>query len=159
MVDNQDMSSIIIFLAQIIDLYSDIIFAVHLNHYHQFAQNEERDLIDKQTENKLFMLYILSLLFVVIPLILNFYSAMTTIHSLSSDESLSSFSRQYLKDRARLYSVLVMISGGSFRALKFMSSNFCGLPSFSSGLSTLQMERFRRHHVWSVCVCHDGVVK
>ena len=77
------------------------------------------------------------------------YSAMTVIQKLSNDDSLSSFSRQYLKDRARLFSISVMVSGGSFRALTFMSSNLCGLSVFSSGLSTLQMEQFRRHHVFT----------
>ena len=43
--------------------------------------------------------------------------------------------------------MLVLLSGGSFRALKMMNSNLFGLPLFSAGLSTLQLRQFQSHHV------------
>merc|ERR1719474_2644137 len=40
-----------------------------------------------------------------------------------------------------------MLSGGSVRSLKMMSSNILGLSMFSSGLSSLQIQKFRAHHL------------
>merc|ERR1719242_528079 len=46
-----------------------------------------------------------------------------------------------------IYTLLVLLSGGAFPSLKLMSSNLFGLGVFSAGLSTLQLESFRSHHV------------
>jgi len=55
--------------------------------------------------------------------------------------------KEYFTEHTKLYTLLVLLSGGSIRALKFMSSNLLGSSKFSSGLSPLQIQQFRAHHL------------
>ncbi len=48
-VDNQNMSAVFIFLAQIVDFYSDIVFAIQLNRYYNYSINSGNDLVDDRS--------------------------------------------------------------------------------------------------------------
>ena len=49
--------------------------------------------------------------------------------------------------KSKVFTILVLLSGGCFRALALMNSNLFGLALLSAGLSTLQLQRFRSYHV------------
>merc|ERR1719242_932013 len=54
-----------------------------------------------------------------------------------------------------IYALLVLLSGGAVPSLKLMSSNMFGLGVFSAGLSTLQLESFRSHHVFATVIIEN----
>merc|ERR550532_829667 len=54
-----------------------------------------------------------------------------------------------------IYTLLVLLSGGAFPSLKLMNSNLFGLGVFSAGLSTLQLESFRSHHVVATVIIEN----
>merc|ERR1719283_620827 len=78
---------------------------------------------------------------------MNIGSSINVVQKIANDENISSFSKTYFQHHSKLYSLLVLLSGGSVRALKFMSSNLLGMPQLSSGLSPLQIQQFRAHHM------------
>ena len=54
-----------------------------------------------------------------------------------------------------MFTILVLLSGGSFRALKLMNSNLFGLPLLSAGLSTLQLQHFQSHQVLATVLAEN----
>ena len=78
-----------------------------------------------------------------VPYFMNIGSAIGVIQKIANDEIISNYTKTYFQNHSKLYSLLVLLSGGSVRALKFMSSNLLGLRFLSSGLSALQIQKFR----------------
>ena len=64
-VDNQNLSAVVIFLAQIVDFYSDIVFAIELNRYYNYSTDDGEDLVARKDQRQLFWLYTAAIVFVV----------------------------------------------------------------------------------------------
>ena len=64
-VDNQNLSAVVIFLAQIVDFYSDIVFAIELNRYYNYSTDDGEDLVARKDRRQLFWLYTAAIVFVV----------------------------------------------------------------------------------------------
>ena len=92
-------------------------------------------------------MYHWALLCVLGPYALNLMSAVNVTRKITTDQSMSEHSKQYFRAKTKVYVVLVLLSGGAFPALKVMNSNLFGLDLLSAGLSTVQIENFRSHHV------------
>ena len=78
---------------------------------------------------------------------LTFHSLHLVLYRIAGYDSVSSYSKDYFRKKSKVFTVLVLMSGGSFRALTFMNSNLFGLNILSAGLSKLQLQRFQSHHV------------
>ena len=90
------------------------------------------------------MLFALS--FTIYP-VMNLYSSINITRKIAADEHISSYSKQYFLRKSKIYTILVLLSGGSYPALKVMNSNLFASPLLSAGLSTLQIQRFRSYHM------------
>ena len=77
------------------------------------------------------------------------------VQNITAGDSISEFTKKYFQKNAKLYSVLTIMSGGAFPALKVMNSGFLSLDVFNAGLSTLQLEKFRVHHVLSTLMMEN----
>lgn len=144
-VDDQQIGSVLIFFMQLVDLYSDIILFIQYKLYHNCSKGDDQ--FPDNISNQLNWLFILSLGFVAVPYFGNLASSMGVIQSIANDKVMSGFTKKYFQNQTKLYSLLVLLSGGSIRSLKLMSSNLLGISKFSSGLSSLQIQQFRAHHL------------
>jgi len=145
LVDDQDLVAVFSYFLQIIDLWSDIIMWRQFREYEAWSDDDDQIPIDRV--EALRYLYILSMVFVMVPYFANIASSMGVVQQIANHKVISGFSKKYFQDRSKLYSLLVLISGGSIRSLQLMNSNFLGLRIFSSGLSSIQMQQFRTHHL------------
>ena len=144
-VDDQKYMSVIGFLVQIVDVFSDFIFAFQCKAYRDHLGDIG---FEVAVQPEVFeWLYFLALVFVVGPYFLNLISSVNITRKIVADESMSEHSKQYFRAKTKVYAILVLMSGGAFPALKLMSSNLFGLGLFSAGLSNIQIEHFRGHHV------------
>ncbi len=82
----------------------------------------------------------------IVPYVMNLYSSINITRKIANDDNISSYSKQYFRGKSKIFTLLVLLSGGSFRALKFMNCNLFGLAILSSGLSNLQPQRLQSHH-------------
>merc|ERR1712228_732816 len=53
----------------------------------------------------------------------------------------------YFKKSDKVYSALVLMSGGSFYTLKLLNSNWFGLKVFMAGMSKAQIEKYATHKI------------
>ena len=144
-IDDQKYMSVIGFLLQIVDILSDLCFALQCRAYRDHLGEIE---FEVTVEPVVFeWLYYFALIFTIGPYILNLISSVNITRKMASDQSLSEHSKQYFRAKTKVYAILVLMSGGAFPALKMMSSNLLGLGLFSAGLSNIQLEHFRGHHV------------
>ena len=149
-VERQQYLSVILYVLQIIDVVSDICFSFQMNKYKVHGQ------IDHDVDHRVFrLLYTFSFIFVVVPYFLNIVSSVRVVQRITAGDSISEYTKKYFQQNAKLYSVLTIMSGGAFPALKLMNSNFLSLPMFNAGLSELQLERFRVHHVVSSLIMEN----
>lgn len=145
-VDDQKYISVMGYMAQIVDICSDFAFALQCRAYwHHVEDDVEFKVSVKPIVFK--YLYHLALFFVVAPYALNLGSSLSITKKIVGNDSISEHSKQYFRAKSKVYTILVLLSGGAFPALKLMSSNLFGLGLFSSGLSTIQLNHFRSTHV------------
>ena len=144
-VDDQKYMSIIGFLVQMVDVLSDLIFAFQCKAYRDHLGDIDYEVAVEPVVFE--WLYFLALIFVVGPYFLNLVSSVNITRKIAADDSMSEHSKQYFRAKTKVYAILVLMSGGAFPALKMMSSNLFGLGLFSAGLSNIQLEQFRGHHV------------
>ena len=131
-VDDQKYMSIFMYLLQVIDMMTDLAFALQCRVY--WLYGETTHLVEGGQEDAFRWLYHLALAFVVGPYLINIGSTVHITRQIESSPSISSYSKRYFREKSKIYTLLVMLSGGSFAALKLMSSNLMTLPLFSSGL-------------------------
>ena len=131
-VDDQKHLSVVLYFMQIIDILTDLAFALQCRMY--WLYGESTHLVDDGQEETFKWLYHLALTFVVGPYLMNIGSSISITRQIESSSSISSYSKRYFREKSKIYTLLVMLSGGSFAALKLMSSNLMALPLFSSGL-------------------------
>merc|ERR1719295_858364 len=144
-VDDQKYISALMYMVQMVDVFSDFAFAFQCRSYWQYLESLDYEV---GVEPKVFKnLYQWALLFVVCPYIMNLISSINITRKIVDNESMTEHSKQYFREKTKVYAILVLVSGGAFPALKLMSSNMFGLGMFSAGLSTLQLGSFRSHHV------------
>ena len=86
---------------------------------------------------------------------MNILSSINITRKIADDPSISEYTKQYFQDKSKFYTICVLFSGGSFRALKFMNSKLFGLPLLSAGLSTVQLHRFQSHHVLATVLAEN----
>ena len=144
-VEGQGYLSMILYATQIIDVLSDIFFFIQMNEYRKHGQVD-----DDVPDHKIFgILFIISFIFVIVPYILNISSSVRVVQRVTAGDSISEYTKKYFQRNAKLYSILTILSGGAFPALKVMNSNFMSLQILNAGLSTNQLERFRFYHLLS----------
>merc|ERR1719295_1318680 len=144
-VDDQKYISALMYMIQIVDVFSDFAFAFQCRSYWQHLEGLDYEV---GVEPEVFRdLYTFALLFVAVPYVMNLISSIDITRRIVDNESMTEHSKQYFRGKTKVYAVLVLVSGGAFPALKLMSSNMFGLGMFSAGLSTLQLGSFRSHHV------------
>ena len=149
-VEGQGYLSVILFVTQIIDVISDILFFIQMRRYYVYGQT------DNDVNHEVFaQLSSISFIFVVVPYILNITSSVRVVQRITDGDSISEFSKKYFQKHSKMYSVLTMMSGGAFHALQLMNSKFLSIPLFNAGLSDLQIERFRTHHVLSTLIMEN----
>ena len=149
-VEGQEYLSVILYITQIVDVLSDIFFSIQMNQYYQRGQ-----LYDDIDYEVFARLLIISVIFVAVPYIMNITSSVRVVQNITAGDSISGFTKKYFQKNAKLYSVLTIFSGGAFPALKVMNSDFLSLSIFNAGLSDLQLERFRVHHVLSTLIMEN----
>ena len=131
-VDDQKYLSVIMYLLQIIDMMTDLAFALQCRVY--WLYGETTYLVEDGQEETFKWLYHLALAFVAGPYLMNIGSTVRITRQIESSPSISSYSKRYFREKSKIYTLLVLLSGGSFAALKLLSSNLMGHPLFSSGL-------------------------
>ena len=150
-VDDQKYVAAAMYLAQGVDILSDCAFAFQCRAYWLHLGDVP---FEVRVRPEVFeMLYYVALIFVVGPYFLNLVSSVNITRKIVNDESMSEHSKQYFRAKSKVYVILVLMSGGAFPALKLMNSNLFGLGLLSAGLSTIQLQGFRGHHVMTT-VCH-----
>merc|ERR1712032_619098 len=55
--------------------------------------------------------------------------------------------KNYMKKSDKIYSALVLLSGGSFYTLKLLNSNVFGIKAFQCGMSKAQVEKYASHKI------------
>merc|ERR1719242_1496792 len=125
MVDDQNYVSVLIYIAQ-------------------YGKEDPDDIVYPEDFE---WMYKAALAFVLGPYFVNLWSSIRITQKISSDGTVSSFSKQYFQNNSHIYTLLVLLSGGSFRALSLMNSNLFGLRILSAGLSTMQIQQFQTYHV------------
>ena len=143
-VDDQDYLAVLLYIAQIVDILSDLVFSLQCRAYWLYEDEDPNDVVEKGTFS---WIYHCALGFTIAPYLMNLFSSINITRKISDDGMVSTFTKQYFQDNSHIYTVLVLLSGGSFRALSLMNSNLFGLRKLSAGLSTLQLQRFQSHHV------------
>merc|ERR1719295_430770 len=152
-VDDQKYLSVIMYLLQIIDMMTDLAFALQCRVY--WLYGETTYLVEDGQEETFKWLYHLALAFVAGPYLMNIGSTVRITRQIESSPSISSYSKRYFREKSKIYTLLVLLSGGSFAALKLLSSNLMGHRLFSSGLSKIQVEHFRTHHVMTTVLIEN----
>ena len=77
------------YVAQIIDVLSDIMFCVQLNQYRKHG------LRDHDVDHKMFAtLYTISFIFVAVPYILNITSSVRVVQNITAGDSISEFTKK-----------------------------------------------------------------
>merc|ERR1719334_1878515 len=140
-VDDQKYLSVIMYLLQIIDMMTDLAFALQCRAY--WLYGDTTYLVKDRQEETFKWLYHLALAFVAGPYLMNIGSTVRITRQIESSPSISSYSKRYFREKSKIYTLLVLLSGGSFAALKLLISNLMALRPFSSGLSNQQIEQFR----------------
>ena len=131
-VDDQKYLSVIMYALQIIDMMTDLAFALQCRMY--WLYGEATHLVRNGQEDAFRWLYHLALLFVSVPYLMNIASTIRITRQIEKSPSISSYSKKYFREKSKIYTLLVMLSGGSFPSLKLISSNLMDLSLFSSGL-------------------------
>ena len=144
-VDDQKYMNVIVYLVQMVDVLSDLIFAFQCKAYRDHLGDVDYEVAVEPVVFE--WLYFLALIFVVGPYFLNLVSSVNITRKIAADDSITEHSKQYFRAKFKVYVILVLMSGGAFPALHMMSSNLFGLGLFSAGLSNIQIEHFRGHHV------------
>merc|ERR1719474_1549718 len=142
-IDDQNYPAALTFIVQIVDIMTDWIFAFQLRSYWKYATTDEYG-VDHRPFG---VMYAVAMTFFIFPYFINLYSSVTITRKIAEDPMISSYSKKYFQQKSRFYTFCVLLSGGSFRALKFMNSNLFGLRLLSAGLSTSQLQQFQPHHV------------
>ena len=150
-VDDQGYISALIYMVQIVDIFSDFVFALQCRAYRDYGEDDEYG-VDHRVFN---VLWTLALTFFLAPYLLNLASSINITRKIAADPSISQFTKQYFQDKSKFYTLCVLLSGGSFRALKFMNSNLFGLPLLSAGLSNVQLQGFQSHHVLTTVLAEN----
>eukprot|EP01083_Nonionella_stella_P185918 679358_1 len=146
-VDTVKYVTVALYFLQIFDFYSDVMFTIELHSYHLWATNTDYD-VTSDEQNTFFFLFIFGLTFTILPFCANFVSSIRIVHAISSDALVSNYSKEWMKFNSSVYSIAVLLSGGSFFALQVVNSNFLGLPQLSGGLSTKQIQCFASHKLY-----------
>merc|ERR550532_3014726 len=152
-VDDQKYGAVIMYMLQIVDMLSDLAFALQCRTYWLYGVQSE--LVEEEHDTEFMWLYHLALVCLIGPYAMNIYSSIDITRSIERSETISKYSKRYFQDRSKVFTILVLMSGGAFPALKLMSSNLMGLQMFSAGLSTIQLEQFRSHHVLATVLAEN----
>jgi len=91
----------------------------------------------------------------LLPYILNIVASVHIVQSITDKAETSTFTKEYFRRRTSAYSTLVILSGGSFPALKMMNSNLLSLNLFGAGMSSIQLASFRRNHLFSTILLEN----
>jgi len=142
-VDDAHYFAIFIYFLQILNLWTDVLFALQCREYRHYAQSATDGLLSTELFETV---YPLSVVFVVAPYVLNLYSSAMVQLCIFQNDNVSSYSTAYFGANYRLYTALVLLSGGSFPSLLLVNSNV-ERSHFSAGLSGLQQGQCVRHHV------------
>eukprot|EP01084_Bolivina_argentea_P299383 516057_1 len=155
-IDDQRYLNVFEYFMQLFDLYTDFKFAYQLYEYYSYSKFANTDIPQLNT-NTFYILFILSMTFTIIPYMCNFASSVRIVASISNDVNyvISPYSKQYFVKKSVIYSVAVLLTGGSFPALELINSNFLSLSVFSAGLSNKQILSFVAHKVWLTTFCEN----
>eukprot|EP01083_Nonionella_stella_P041759 113088_1 len=145
-IDRVKYVSVALYFLQVFDLYSDAMFTLQLYTYYDWSKHTEYQMTTRELD-EFYWLFILSLVFTIIPYCANFVSSGRIVMMITSDPIISIYSKEWFKYNSGSYSIGVLLSGGSYFTLKVINSNFLGLPQLSAGLSAKQIERFAPHKV------------
>eukprot|EP01084_Bolivina_argentea_P299795 516812_1 len=124
-IDNANWAVLIIFGLQVFDLVSDINLSVEI-------------LLKFNNIFELSLLYIAgygSVIFIVIPYIVNIFVAVNIKNMVSGNN----VSVSYFEQRSALFISLVVFSGASYPSLALLSSRLFGIELFNSGLTSHEM--------------------
>ena len=69
----------------------------------------------------------------IVPYFVNICSSINITRQIDGSESISEYTKSYFRAKNKLYTILVLLCGGAFPALKLMSSNLFGMTLFSAG--------------------------
>eukprot|EP01084_Bolivina_argentea_P161271 280772_1 len=143
--DNTNYIGVILYFIQIFDMYSDGIFTIQLYQYYMFSISNND--INNETTNIFYTLFLSTMMFILIPYALNFGSSIRIISEITNSSVINEYTKNYFKENGKLYSVAVLLSGGSFYTLKLINSNWIGIKQFQCGLSTIQIDAFSTHKI------------
>ena len=137
---------------QMVDVLSDILFYDQMRRYSDYAREDTEDNVKEEVFAKLATV---SLVFVFFPYLSNVLSSVRIVQKINDDAVTSEFTKKYFQRNAKFYSIFTLISGGAFPAVSLMNSNVLSLPIFNAGLSSLQLEKFRTHHLASTLLLEN----
>eukprot|EP01083_Nonionella_stella_P025598 70483_1 len=129
---------------QVYDLFTDINFSASLWIFWQMI--DSHDWSDEHiTEQKTYYFYaaVLSCVFLIVPYLSNLFFVLCPcgLPSLLSQPSYAE-AKMWMIARAKLFSVLVMLSGGAYASLTLVNSKMFGVAAFTMGLSRRQLLQF-----------------
>jgi len=155
-VDDQRPNGSLRFTVQIVDVFTDIAFALQCRAFWLYLRDGIHFNVDADPE-VFGCLYRLSLICVVAPYAMNLISAINIARKIAGSDSLSEHSKQFFLGRNKVFfAILVLLSGGAFPSLQLTNSNMFGLPVFSAGLSRIQFASFRSHHFLSTVLFENA---
>ena len=121
-------------LLQFLDIVSDIFLSLHISSF-------------ITTDSVYIILFISSIIFIVIPILISIFQLMHTINKhWWHDDNI----KLWLTDNSKLLYFLSVFSGSSFTAIQLMNSNLFSLNAFSMGLTHSQSHRFQIKRVYSI---------
>eukprot|EP01083_Nonionella_stella_P025597 70481_1 len=129
---------------QVYDLFTDINFSVSLWIFWQLIDSHdwaEEDIIEQKTYY--FYAAILSSVFLVVPYLSNllFVLCPCGLPALLSQPSYAE-AKMWMIAKSKLFSVLVLLSGGAYASLTLVNSKMFGVAAFTMGLSRRQLLQF-----------------
>eukprot|EP01084_Bolivina_argentea_P305583 527913_1 len=138
-VDDGNWMSLIVLSLQFYDFISDILLDIELW--------SRSDIFDNQL---ILIAAVGSTLFLVLPYTLNIIIAIH-IKSMAIIKQ-NEFTTNWLTNYSRIYTAIVVLTGGAYPALSVVSSNIFGHKLFSAGLTKLEINKLSKIKMWSTVV-------
>ncbi len=97
MIDDQSYVAALVYMIQIVDIFSDFVFALQCREYRDFAKTDEYGV-----DHKVFgYLHTAAMGFFVVPYFMNILSSINITRKIADDPSISQYTKQYFQAKSK----------------------------------------------------------
>lgn len=137
--------AVILFSIYMWDFFSDIFFAIDVYWTH---------IKGGDVETPFLIVFICSLVFIILPLLKNFYDLIKSQGEWQKSPLHGDRYRSWLDQYANILFFMSFLCGSTFGAIALVNSNLFGMRIFCMGLSTKDLRRFNQKRLVNVCTMH-----